>query len=356
MSDIDAPDLLERQKVANDVYGRYGMAWADFPSGKIISEHSNEAELFCAKLSLAVYGVYPASLHNQIRDNIPVRAPLREIIRRGEFSYKAMFERGEGTEDGPFEADLGVRSITSDKAGALIVWKGDRVVIAFRGTANWQDWIWNFNFGSIAVETSPCLQHWRYFHEELDPKLFRKIRFHKGFQGLTASIVPPLRNALRDLRKTRNERLKITLCGHSLGGAIANIAGPIINPDREIEATYTYGAPKIAKGPAWVLLDDPRYRIVVVGDPVPRFPLSFSSDYEAAYLAKSSSEGMQPPSAFSKVLRALQTKLLSAISTDFDAHNIETYIEAIEAKMKAKAAVVVIPASIPSVSAQQTTA
>jgi hypothetical protein len=325
--------MSKKKSVENDVYERYGLKWADFPTLITPSAHSDEAELFCAKQAMAVYGVYPNTPPDLDHDYVPSRN--REAIEAGAFAVARMIE-GPGDAPSPsFEGEQGYRQLVSDKAGVLMVWRNDHLVIAFRGTANWQDWIHNFATSRIAPDLIG-------FDEELE--------LHKGFTGLAENIAPAVDEVIDEFIKMRSSAKLppiITLCGHSLGGALAlNFAARLCRWDGfhsrhvlnnypiRIGATYTFGAPRIGKGRIWRYIRRPHYRLIVNGDPVPRTPPFCTDDYEAAYLEKPSKEANQPEGALSKILKAKLTILKK--SFDFSAHDIENYIDAIQSKINTK--------------------
>ncbi len=319
--------------VENDVYKRFGLDWAKFPALITPSAHSNDVELFCAKQSMAAYGVYPSAPYAPEHDYIP--SQNREAIKSEKFSVGRMFGDETGSLPGSFEGEQGYRIVSSDRAGALLVWKSDHLIVAFRGTANWQDWIHNLNGETIRADLSE-------FND--------KLTLHKGFIGLTENIAPAVEELIFEFLKMRGERGSapiLTFCGHSLGGTLAlNFVArishlrPFFRLSRRhhtndapfrIGATYTFGTPRIARGPVWQYIHRPHYRLILRGDPVPRTPPLLTDDYEATYLEKSSLPASQPESAFGKIRKAALSKLSPPF--DLKAHDIECYIESIQRKI-----------------------
>ena len=246
---------------ANDVYGRYGLAWADFPTPTTPSAHSDEAELFCAKLSMAVYGVYPSSPHSPEHDYIP--AQIRNMVNIRAFDVDQMFEGGSGTHRIPFDSEQGYRVVVSDRASALLAWRRSHIIIAFRGTANWQDWIHNFTRGTVKPDQLSDSQ----------------CKLHKGFTGLAKNIAPAVEELLIEFlnqRGHKNDPPILTLCGHSLGGALAlnfSARSHLVQlakhrtparsgqPFLRLGATYTFGTPRIGSGQIWNFIRRPHYRL-----------------------------------------------------------------------------------------------
>ncbi len=324
--------------IENDVYDRYSLKWADFPTLITPSAHCDEAELFCAKQSLAVYAAYPNTT-TPTHDYIPSR--IGNAISEGAFELRRMIEEGKDDSSSSFEVEQGYRTIVTDQAGALLIWKQDHLIIAFRGTANWQDWIHNFTCEVMTRENI----------ENGD-----SVRLHKGFKGLAENIAPAVIELIGDflrMRKKNKQVPTLTLCGHSLGGALALNFAAILKKWRpwtedylwplhidqcpyRLGATYTFGAPRIGKGRIWGVIQRPHYRLVVSGDPVPSLPLGYTSDFQATYLEKSSQPAIQPKTNFGKIMRAATTLVTQKFAFSLTSHYIESYIDSIERKVAAK--------------------
>jgi pimeloyl-ACP methyl ester carboxylesterase len=168
---------------------------------------------------------------------------------------------------------------------------------------------------------------------------------------LAENIAPAIFEMMLEFSKAKNlsyqDPATITLCGHSLGGALAlNFSSllwsrslgydsfhPELHQFRH-GAIYTFGAPRIGKGRIWEFIRRPHYRLVVSGDPVPLSPPGFAADYEAAYLDKPANQAVQPTGSIQRLLKAKW--IGSTLNIDISAHNIENYIEAIKKKIDAK--------------------
>lgn len=111
--------MTQNLTVANHVYERYGLKWEDFPSLVTPSAHSDEAELFCARQSMAVYAASPNLSHAPTQDYIPSRQ--REVIASHMFTVGRMMEGGAEAPASSFEEEQGYRVVVSDRAGALLV-------------------------------------------------------------------------------------------------------------------------------------------------------------------------------------------------------------------------------------------
>lgn len=333
-------------EIGSNVYQRYALSLANVPMPVTPSAHSNELELLCAKQSMAVYGVYPTRLHIPEHDHIPSRHS--ELIASGEFDVRQMIVGSGDSPSRDFNAEQGYRVVTADRAGALLTWKDHHLVIAFRGTASWQDWIHNFTTRRITADRM---------------KQGGDLELHKGFFGLAENIAPAVTELVCDFLERRGHLQPgtrvpppvLTLCGHSLGGALAlHYAIHLSHLLREgyygrdslgrlgyvgphairLGATYTFGAPRIGAGQVWQYIRRPHYRLIVRGDPVPSTPPGFAEDYQGAYLDPDDKPSPHPRGVAGAIAKAAGTLFKRVSGIDFAAHDIETYIEAIEAKCK----------------------
>lgn len=126
--------MSSRAIVKNDVYGRHNIELIDFHPPITPSAHSDEMELFCAKQSLAVYATYPSLPHDPEHDYIPSlksdafakgMVSLTEIIQTAGLATIPTDGTSQPEDDDPSAyGNSGYRSFVSDKAAALLVWKG----------------------------------------------------------------------------------------------------------------------------------------------------------------------------------------------------------------------------------------
>ena len=126
-------------------------------------------------------------------------------------------------------------------------------VLAFRGTANWGDWKIDLN---VPLVTLP--EH-------------KGVCIHRGFwetyEALAAAV-----HELVDGAQLGDLGLYIT--GHSLGGALAQIASMDLERDT-LAACYTFGSPRVATLDFDELVKCPHYRVVDNWDLVPGVPPPF---------------------------------------------------------------------------------
>lgn len=102
---------------------------------------------------------------------------------------------------------------------------------------------------------------------------FRKVRWryarvHRGFLAAYLSVKEELVAAL----KTTDQEKPLFIAGHSLGGALAKLAGMDVSR-KDIGAIYTFGAPKVGNSKIDALIGAPLYQFIYAADVVPRVPL-----------------------------------------------------------------------------------
>lgn len=107
----------------------------------------------------------------------------------------------------------------------FIARRANDVFIVFRGTKTAKEWIKNFNMGLIDYLVSDYGE------------------VHDGFLQ-TYSFA---RNSIIEVLKVLEEKTRVYVTGHSLGGALATLAAPDIenNMSREIKGIYTFGSPRV---------------------------------------------------------------------------------------------------------------
>lgn len=136
---------------------------------------------------------------------------------------------------------------------AMAVLDDDELVIAIRGSANWSDWIYNL---SIDLSENPGL--------------------HSGFTKIADEIWPWVCAVVCEQQRVSCKR--ITLAGHSLGGAAAILLGHRLASTAllsEEVSVVTFGAPKVGTEEFEPACRVQAYRNL--GDMVPE--LTVSADY-----------------------------------------------------------------------------
>ena len=160
-------------------------------------------------------------------------------------------------------AALGFERITYfhnglDDGWAYIVEGPTIVVVAFRGTRTAANWKTNFNV--------------RMRHPEgTDPQLFVHEGFLTAFNALSDGA-DGIGAVLRRIEGATPPSVPIYFTGHSLGGALAQIATAKFGSDR-VAACYTFGSPRVGSAFFDLWVKPPSYRVVNYADLVPQIPL-----------------------------------------------------------------------------------
>lgn len=128
-------------------------------------------------------------------------------------------------------------------------------MLAFRGTTDFRDWRTNFNFLKKKI----------YINEE------DYIRVHRGFWSAYNFGGEDIEFDLNHLAELQEKPLYIT--GHSLGGALAQIATAYSTRD-SIAACYTFGAPRVGNKKFDIVVKPPHYRVTNNNDFVPGIPFT----------------------------------------------------------------------------------
>jgi hypothetical protein len=139
----------------------------------------------------------------------------------------------------------------------LAVSPNEFAVLAFRGTANAADW---------GIDLNAVL---------IDMPRFDRVRIHKGFWDTFADMEDLIRGQI-DLHVSSDLGLYVT--GHSLGGALAQIASAMFERDN-LAACYTYGSPRVATLDFDACVKCPHYRVVDKWDLVPGAPPPWPGGY-----------------------------------------------------------------------------
>jgi lipase (class 3) len=159
------------------------------------------------------------------------REQLAEYLRGGGFDLKVVFNENN------VQAFIAVNS-------------GEFAVLAFRGTANAADWQINLNALRIPL-----------------PKV-KGVEIHTGFWDAFEDMAPRIAEAVNEYVP---DNLGLYITGHSLGGALAQIASAMLERDN-LAACYTYGSPRVATINFDICVKCPHYRLVNQWDLVPGVP------------------------------------------------------------------------------------
>lgn len=143
--------------------------------------------------------------------------------------------------------------------------EGTTMFLTFRGTSSLQDILSDLNISQVCIK---------------EPTQFGKIKIHKGFMNQYNSIADEVNEHIRSSIQSQNSQeceLKLFITGHSLGGALAQIATAFIGekfPCLTI-LCHTFGSPRVGNKAfaKWVSRMASDYvRVVNVNDPVPMIP------------------------------------------------------------------------------------
>lgn len=154
----------------------------------------------------------------------------------------------------PFETEF----ISSPEDAQVYVWKiDDTIYVTFRGTSSIKDVIKDLNIKRTRI----C----------------GKIKVHKGFYTQFKSVQIKLTKLLM---KMTTDVKRIVFSGHSLGGALAQIAAAYYGDVFEelFIACYTFGSPRVGNSHfvEWFTKSvDDHVRIAHDRDPIPMIPSMF---------------------------------------------------------------------------------
>lgn len=131
----------------------------------------------------------------------------------------------------------------------LAVNPSEFAVVAFQGTCDPQGW--GFDLDALRMPLPG----------------FPGVCVHRGFWGAWQKLEEGVRAAVDVLPAD----LGLYITGHSLGGALAQIASAELERDT-LAACYTFGSPRVATAGFDVLVKCPHYRVVNSWDLVPGVP------------------------------------------------------------------------------------
>ena len=137
-----------------------------------------------------------------------------------------------------------------DTQGYLAV-SADFAVLAFRGTSQQKDWLTNLDAELVPLQGAPA-----------------SVRVHQGFLSAFQCCREEITRAV-DQHVPGGLGLYIT--GHSLGGALAQIASAALERDN-LAACYTFGSPRTGTRDFDRQVKCPHYRLVNRSDVVPGVP------------------------------------------------------------------------------------
>jgi hypothetical protein len=132
------------------------------------------------------------------------------------------------------------------------------IVLAFRGTRSIANW-----------ETN--LHAWLTHPAGADARLRVHQGFYRAFERLSDGA-KGIRQKINEIEKTTVGRIPIYVTGHSLGGALAQIAAAVLGSD-QMAACYTFGSPRVGNYVVDLWVKPPSYRLINYADIVPQVPI-----------------------------------------------------------------------------------
>ena len=132
-------------------------------------------------------------------------------------------------------------------------------VLAFRGSHTWKNWLANFDAGLVPTDICEDCNAWH------------------GFWLAWLEARDEIKSTFRRIAAQQPQNRAIVV-GHSLGGAIADLAAADLRNGGIPTDLYTYGAPRIGGQPiSDYITNTPAqkgstYRVTHSDDPVPRVP------------------------------------------------------------------------------------
>ena len=175
----------------------------------------------------------------------------------------------QGSQPGPAPAipaefqSLGFERITyfhngMDDGWAYVAEGKDIIAIVFRGTQSIENWHTNFQ---VEMVNPPAT----------DARLGVHKGFFKAFNDL-ADGTDGLHKTFERLKAASQQGdIPIYIAGHSLGGALAQIASAVFGCD-QIAACYTFGSPRVGNSYFDLWVKAPSYRVENYADIVPQIP------------------------------------------------------------------------------------
>jgi Lipase (class 3) len=156
-------------------------------------------------------------------------------------------------------------------AWAYIAQADDIVVLSFRGTQSIKNWHTNFQVRLVHPDGT-------------DPKLLVHEGFYKAFIALDDPAVYfqkrsrtfSLQKKMEEIKQTTKGAIPIYITGHSLGGALAQIATAVFGSD-QIAACYTFGSPRVGNSYFDLWVKPPSYRVMNYADIVPTVPFPLAA-------------------------------------------------------------------------------
>ncbi|MCH9699679.1 MAG: lipase family protein [Gammaproteobacteria bacterium] len=152
----------------------------------------------------------------------------------------------------------------------LLTYNNEMVIVAFRGTEDFKDWLGNVKVWENEVKNGPACD--------------QKVKVHQGFNDAINSVTADdaLFSRIAELQQS-GRQLYIT--GHSLGGALATLMAYIASNKHgiKVDGVYTYGQPPVGDSGFKKCYEDrfleSTFRFVNFKDLVPRLKPNKNSEH-----------------------------------------------------------------------------
>jgi len=157
--------------------------------------------------------------------------------------------------------------------------KTKNLYIIFRGTINTKEWMQDFNMDQTSVTNLKFKpeNNDKQVQYSLSPEL-ANVKIHSGFMEIYNSFKDKI---VKTIQKTKPSN--IIIAGHSLGAAIATIAGVDLNSKGYKPVTYAFASPRVGNETFKKIVSDNKiilYRIVNDSDIIPTLPPSVVPNLE----------------------------------------------------------------------------
>lgn len=143
----------------------------------------------------------------------------------------------------------------------LLAYNNDVVIVAFRGTEDFKDWLGNAQVWDNEIKNGPACS--------------QTVKVHQGFNEAVRSVTGDGRLYSR-IAELQQAGRKFYITGHSLGGALATILAYLATDNNaiHIDGVYTFGQPPVGNSGFRQCYDaqllEKTFRFVNYKDVVPR--------------------------------------------------------------------------------------
>jgi hypothetical protein len=179
------------------------------------------------------------------------------------FAYDTRIEAKGVLQVPPELAVFGFDKLTSFHNGMTDGWAyiaegADLIALSFRGTSSTKNWDTDFRVTLIHPDNTD-----------------QQLRVHGGFYRAFVKLNEGklgIEDKMDAIKQATNGAVPIYITGHSLGGALAQIAAAVLGSD-QVAACYTYGSPRVGNSYFDLWVKVPSYRVMNYADIVPQVPL-----------------------------------------------------------------------------------